>query len=48
MKKNFVYITVNNNRTQALVDTGAVISCITEQHLRKLIITKGILGNSSL
>jgi hypothetical protein len=29
---------VNNNRTEALVDTGAVISCITEQHLRKLII----------
>jgi len=22
MKKNFVYITVNNNRTQVLVDTG--------------------------
>jgi hypothetical protein len=37
MKTNFVYITVNNNRTQALVDTGAVISCITEQHLRKVI-----------
>jgi predicted aspartyl protease len=37
MKTNFVYITVNNNQTPALVDTGAVISCITEQHLRKVI-----------